>query len=308
MNPGNPAVCLSRNAACATMCLVAFAAASCATAKTFDTKGRIVYARPDHAPIRMTLRVPHGETDALRPAVLLIHGGAWFFGTRHQLHWYGERLAEAGYVTASVTYRMMPAHRFPACADDVKAAVRWLRLHAAEYKIDPGRIAVLGNSAGGHLAALLATTTPEDGLEGDQNLGVSSAVQAAIVMYGVTDVSYYRDPHGVVAMGGLSSAFMKQFVGKRGVHGQDPFEAASPVSYVDTNTCPTLLVHGTQDHLVPYAQSVAYAECLRRLGVPTRMITVPYGHAFDFFHAAARSQVYEAILAFLNAHLSKPAG
>jgi acetyl esterase/lipase len=275
-----------------------------ADAAKFRTEGKMMYVDYGARKLKMTLRTPEDDGKVLRPAVLLIHGGAWLFGTRHQLHWYGERLADNGYVTAAISYRMMPRYRFPNCLYDAKAAVRWLRLHADQYRIDPNRIAVLGNSAGGHLAALLATTIPSDGLEGSGDPGPSSAVQAAVVMYGVTDMSYYRHTKGYIGIGGISDAFVKRFLSKGPAATADPYAAASPVTYARRETCPTLLVHGTKDNFVPYAQSLAFYEQLRSLGVPSRLVTVPYGHAFDFFHHRARADVFVGILSFLNEHLN----
>lgn len=277
----------------------------CCHAGEYRKDGKVVYVGYGGRELKMTLRSPKDNGSGLRPAVVLIHGGAWFSGTRHQLHWYGKRLAENGYVTAAISYRMMPRYPFPHCLHDAKSAVRWLRLHAQEYRIDPARIAVLGNSAGGHLASMLATTRPADGLEGTGNPGVSSAVQAAVVMYGVSDLAYYRDPKGYIGFGGISRAFVQSFVGKDPTGTKDPYAAASPLTYASRDTCPMLFIHGTKDHFVPYAQSLAFCEKLRRLGVPTRLITVPYGHAFDFFHPRARANVFVEILSFLNEHLNQ---
>ncbi len=275
---------------------------SCAA--EYRTKAKIVYADYGNRDLKLTLRLPVDGGQEPRPAVVLIHGGCWLFGTRHQLHWYGKRLGENGYVTAAISYRMMPHYPFPACLHDSKAAVRWLRLHAKEYGIDPERIAVLGNSAGGHLAAMLATTRPEDGLEGTVNGGVSSAVQAAVVMYGVSDLSYYQNPRGYIGFGGLSRVFVKSFVGKDSNGKKDPYAAASPITYAGRETCPVLFVHGTKDHFVPYAQSVAFCDQLQDLGATARLITVPYGHAFDFFHHRARKNVFAEILTFLDVHMN----
>lgn len=266
----------------------------------YTVRPRVVYARPDGHARRMTLWLPDDQGEIKRPAVLLIHGGAWLFGSRRQLGWYGRRLAENGYVAASVSYRMMPRYPFPACLHDCKAAVRWLRLHAEELRIDPGRIAVLGNSAGGHLAAMLATTKPEDGLEGAENPGASSAVRAAIDFYGVADMSYYGSPKSWIRIGGLTRWFMRQFVGKEGSDGRNPYAAASPVTYADQDTCPILFIHGTKDSLVPFDQSVTFRGQLRGLGVPTRLIAVTHGHAFDFFHPRVRAHVFHEIQAFLD--------
>jgi acetyl esterase/lipase len=275
-------------------------APSLAHAVEIKTKGRVVYADYGQRKLKLTLRLPDDGKQELRPAVILIHGGCWAYGTRHQLHWYGKRLAERGYVTAAISYRMMPRYPFPACLHDCKAAVKWMRLHAKEYGVDPDRIAVMGNSAGGHLTELLAETRPEDDLEGPQYKDVSSEVQAAVVMYGVADLSYYLNAKGYIDLGGLSKAFVKSFVGKDAHGKKDPFAWASPVTYAHPEVCPVLFVHGTKDHFVPYVQSTELCDQLARMGVKSRLITVPYGHIFDFFHPRARKDFFEKASAFLD--------
>ena len=283
------------------LCVIVLATA--AQAKDYSTNRRVVFAQSEGKKCRMTLYLPTPPATQPRPAVLLIHGGGWTLGTRNQLAWYGRRLADNGYVAASINYRMMPKYPFPACVHDCKAAVRWLRQHADELNLDPGRIAALGNSAGGHLAAMLATTEPADKLEGDANPGYSSEIQAAVVLYGVTDLSYYRRPKGYVKFLGFTGLFMNKFVGPKGEDGTDPIELTSPVTYADATTCPVFLTHGLHDNWVPYAQTVAFDRQLRRLGVPTRLVTVQYGHAFDFFHPRIRARLFQSILAFLQTHL-----
>jgi len=284
-----------------------FAWAASAAAGPIEYRGPIVYARHEGVPLRMTLATPKDPGVEPRPAVLLIHGGCWLFGTRSQLHWYTRRFAEKGYVAAAIQYRMMPKHRFPECVEDCKAAVRWLRLHAAEYHIDPDRIIALGNSAGGYLAAMLGATEPKDGFEGTVNLGASSAVQATIGMYGVYDLSGYRDPKGFFALRGITKSFVKRFVGKE-TPDHDTYKWASPMTYAHAGMGPVFLVHGTNDHIVRYEQSTAFRDQLTRLGVPVHMSTVPYGHVFDFLHASARQKVFDEILVFLKEHGLQPQG
>lgn len=262
----------------------------------------VVYNHPARKDLKLTIFEPNGGGNS-RPAVVLIHGGSWLYGTRYQLHWYGKQLARNGYVAASVDYRMMPGYAFPDCLHDCKLAVEWLRANAATYGIDPARIGALGNSAGGHLTALLASTGPEDGLEPPGGPGTSSAIQAAVVLYGVSDMSYYRDPRGYVRLFGLTPRFVRDFVTRDYSGGADAYAAASPVHYADGSMCPTLFIHGTKDNLVPYGQTVAFYEQVRDAGVPTRLVTVPHGHAFDFFVPKARASIWPDILAFLDTHL-----
>jgi len=268
----------------------------------YSVRRGVVYNHPARKPLKLTIFSPNDGTEK-HPAVLLIHGGGWLFGTRYQLDWYGRQLARHGYVAATIDYRMMPRYAFPDCLHDCKLGVMWLRSNAAAYGIDPERIGALGNSAGGHLTALLGATKPEDGLEPAGAAGVSSSIRAAVVLYGVSDMSYYRNPTGYIRLFGVTSQFIKNFV-TRDYHGEgDAFDAASPVHYADESMCPTLFIHGTKDNLVPYGQTVAFYNQLRRLGVPTRLITVCHGHAFDFLVPGARARIFPDILEFLDTHL-----
>lgn len=292
----------------AVLLLVAAAAFPASALDAVTVHGGVVFNRPDRKPLKMTIFTPAGEVaGSVRPAVLLIHGGSWLYGSRYQLHWYGRQLARRGYVAASLDYRMMPRYAFPDCLHDCKAAVRFLRRNAAAYGIDPGRIAVMGNSAGGHLAALIAATHPEDGLEGAGAGEEPSSVQAAVVLYGVTDMSYYRNPSGYIRMFGMTAKFIDNFVTRRYTGSGNPYDAASPAHYADERMCPTLFIHGTKDNLVPYGQTVAFAGQLSRAGVPVRLITVRHGHAFDFLVPGARAGIFPEIVQFLDDRLKSPA-
>jgi acetyl esterase/lipase len=160
---------------------------------------------------------------------------------------------------ASVTYRLSGRAPFPAQLHDVKAAVRWLRATAATYGIDPDRIGALGDSAGGQLAALLATTSERADLEGDSgSAGWSSAVQAAIVRCAPTDFA-------AMPSDGETEFLTPLFGGPR----QDTAELrrlASPLTHVHEGVPPMLLVHGSLDETVPVEQVRRFAEALRAVG------------------------------------------
>ncbi len=273
-----------------------------------------VFAKPENVSLRATIFEPVDEGEALRPAVVLIHGGAWVSGGRYFRRWYGRRLAEHGYVVVSVTYRRMPSHPFPDCMHDVKAAVRWVRLNAERLRVDPDRIAALGDSAGGHLSLLLAVTGDDAGaedaeLEGRENPGPSSAVQAVVALYPPTDLTYYLDPHGALKLGGLTPAYMRRFVRGFGATSEEALRAASPISRVHAGVCPVLLIHGLDDPIVPYDQSQRMHRALRGAGVPARLISVPNrGHGFDYIHHDLRAKVFEEICAFLDDRLKSDAG
>jgi acetyl esterase/lipase len=288
-------------------------ATSTASASGYDAEDHIVFASPGGSSLRLTLYQPKADATAARPAIVLIHGGGWKFGTRYQCMWYAHRFAENGYVAVTINYRMMMKYPFPNCIHDAKAAVRWMRLHAAEYHIDPDRIATLGESAGGHLATLLGTTPGKPEFEGDQNPGASSKVQAVISVYGATDLSYYKEPDSIIDLWGITPKFMGRFVGddkkKEAKDGMDAFATASPINYATKDTAPTLFIHGTNDHMVPFAQSKAFYEKLQTLGVPTKLIAVKgRDHGFDHFHPSERSQIFKEMLAFLDKYMNTHGG
>lgn len=276
----------------------------------YKTQRNIIYTSSENNKQTMTLYDPVDDGTSLRPAVVLIHGGGWVLGQQHDIRWYGPEYAKKGYVVARISYRLLPRYTFPDCLYDCKAAVRWLRLHAKEYRIDPDHIIAQGDSAGGHLAAMLAVTRPEDDLEGTDNLGVSSAIQGAVVYYGVLDLDYYltHDTGFICELGDSGSNLMSRFAGTESRHGMTPLETASPISYVHPEMPPVFLVQGTDDVLVPYPICVNFFNKLCENGVPARMITVPYNHVFDMVHWKVRRDVFNEAETFLEEKIGSPSG
>ena len=170
-------------------------------------------------------------------------------------------LASLGYPGVNITYP--PSYQFPAQLEDVQSGVRWVRQHAAELGIDPQRIGAVGESAGGHLAALLATTdAPVD--------GVSSRVQALVAIYGVFDFLSLKSERSTGAREALLGGDPLQAL--EGSALWKRARAASPLYHADAMTPPTLLLHGTADELVPIDQSVGFHKRLRELGVRADLI------------------------------------
>lgn len=272
---------------------------------SFRTERDLVYADLGFRKLRMTLYLPNDDGEAVRPGMVLIHGGAWILGTRYQQAWYCRQFARNGFVVMTIDYRLMPGYAFPCCIHDCKAAVRWLRLNARRYRVDPDRIATFGASAGGHLAALLATTRPEHGLEGDINPGAPSNVCAAVILYGAVDLSLYRESPLFSPLGKMTTRFLDRFMAGNGAG----IEAASPINYIDERTAPTMLVHGLADHFVHCEQSIRFHRKLLEAGVPARLIAVPdRGHAFDYIYAIQRRQILREMLAFLRQFCGDPFG
>jgi acetyl esterase/lipase len=292
----------------ATTVLVAALGAS--AEDTFEKESGVHYADPNGKTMKLTRWSPRDKEAGPRPGILLIHGGAWAMGSRKKMRPYGEAFAEAGYVAVSVDYRKLPKYAFPHCLHDVKAAVRWMRLNAEDLGLDPNRIAVMGQSAGGHLAALLATTAQEENFKGDANSGPSSAVQSAIVMYGPTDLrplgAYIKKNEGRL-VGRRFRRFFSDFFTREQQGVVDPYGAASPVLYVDEQTSPIFLIHGADDKLVTTAHSRAMLQAMAQAGVPGKLIELEgEKHAFDHGQPDLRRSLVEQMIAFLNEHMKAP--
>lgn len=205
-------------------------------------------------------------------AVVLVHGGAWRSGDRTQLRGYGILLGRMGYVCIAPEYRLTPEAAWPAQIHDVKAAVRWVRSHADQLGVDPGRIAVQGNSAGAHLALLVAATPGIEEFEGDGGSpGIDTSVGAVMAIYPPTRFATRPGVRGAVPLAALTEA------------GDDTIAlAASPLSHVGPDHPPTLLIHGTADATVPWQASLVLHEALMAAGVPVDLhLVADQPHAFD---------------------------
>lgn len=208
------------------------------------------------------------------PLAVYIHGGGWSGGDRLSDPYYQAvrpRLLAQGIAVASIDYRLAPANRFPAQINDVTYAVRSLRARARTLRIDPDRIAVFGTSAGGHLASLLGTIDPSAGFDVGRLPKVSSRVRAVAEIVGPTDLTAPGFPAPTDA--GIQAAFGVS----GGTPGDPTLAKASPVTYASPGDAPFLLVHGTDDELVPYSQAVALSSRLRAAGVPAELVTVQGG-------------------------------
>ena len=230
---------------------------------------RVVYGRAGERDLTLRLyaRACPGER---RPAVVFFHGGGWVSGdpSMHMRHAHG--LAERGYVTALVSYRLYPEARWPGPLHDAKCAVRWLRANADVLGADPDRIAVAGASAGGQLAALVALTPGEE--EGDGgHAGVSSAPQAMVLWYPVVTLDGFR-------CGPEQRTALEDFF-------QGPLDAlpmgTAPLRMVSDRPPPALLLSGDRDEVTPLHRTEAFREALIAAGGHTECVVYRgRGHAF----------------------------
>jgi acetyl esterase/lipase len=179
---------------------------------------------------------------------------------------------------------------WPQSLYDAKTAVRWLRANADRLQIDPERIAAFGNSAGGNLAAMLAVTTPDDGLEPASPLPeMSTKVKCAVDLYGALDLPNYHD--------------MKMFLQTR-AENPEIYKKASPVTYVKPGAAPMLLVHGTADETVPHSQAETMAEALKKAGVEHQLELVPEA-PHTFYLVSKNKDFRPLIFGFLDKHLKE---
>jgi acetyl esterase/lipase len=218
------------------------------------------------------------------PLVIWIHGGAWRSGGKEYARLLGEVVATGDFIGAAINYRLSDEAIWPAQIHDCKAAIRWLRAHAQQHGYDPERIAVIGSSAGGHLAAMLGVTCGEEALEGSlgKHGDQSSDVATVVNFFGPADFLTMQEPPTTEDHNAASSPESRLIGGAIQQH-PEKARAASPLTYVSAGDRPILIIHGTRDLLVPYSQSVRFEKALEAAGVATTLITVEGGgHGSQF--------------------------
>jgi acetyl esterase len=277
---------------CACLLVTAPAGAVDATQPVAVTRD-VVYGTVDREPLLLDAYVPTAKTTK-RPAILLVHGGAWRAGDKTNFTAAGFKLAQLGYVAFSVNYRLAPLHPYPAAVDDVEAAVRWVRAPAQvkAYRLDPKRIGAIGASAGGHLVGMLAT------------LGSGSLTKAARIKAGVSwsgPMNFSLWPLDALADLPTGDAVL-QFLGcTPGATSCANVEPASPISHVDKTDAPMLIANSDHE-LIALSQATSMDAALRAAGVVDQLVVFPGTR-----HAQAYADdVWPQTVAFLEQHVGKP--
>jgi acetyl esterase/lipase len=238
-----------------------------------DYQQGVVYGKGGDDELKLDIASPKG-LDHPVPAIIVIHGGGWSGGSRELMSGMAKQAAAKGFVAATISYRLAPKYVFPAQVEDVKCAVRWMRANAKERNIDPDKIGAVGVSAGAHLAMMLGSMDPSDGLEGEGgNSDKSSKVQAVVSFVGPANlVGEYPD---------ISKVILNRFLGGNPEEKQAECKRASPITYVNSGDAPMLLFYGTKDPLVPVDQAFQMTNALTAAAVPARVeLLIGAGHGW----------------------------
>jgi len=232
----------------------------------------IVYKQIDSTDLKLDIYHSKDITESA-PLLIFFHGGGWKKGNKRDYLIYLVEFARRGYVTATVQYRFVDKAKYPAQILDVKSAIKWLKTHGEEYHIDTEQIAVIGGSAGGHLAMFAGYTSNVPKFnEVDDSLGLYK-VQAVVDLYGPADLTTeYAREHKLI----------KGFIGKSYAEVPDIYAEASPITYITEDDPPTLIFQGTIDDLVPVSQSDNLNKKLEKTGVDVEYHRLDgWPHAMD---------------------------
>jgi acetyl esterase/lipase len=240
------------------------------------------------------------------PSLIYIHGGAWVLGTRRQSPFMMFELAAAGYVVFAIQYRLAPRAPLPAAIEDCKAAVAWVREHAAEYGGTPDAV-VIGGSAGAHLAAMVALSADDKRFQP----GFESAdtrVRGAVLLYGFYDfTSRLEKMRSFTALRRRLQLipwdwfFESVVFAARYSERPELFHTAEPTSHISSSAPPTLFIHGQNDSLVPISDSQRLHKALVQAGATSHLCEVPLAqHAFELVPSPLHQRTMRIILHFLE--------
>jgi acetyl esterase len=252
----------------------------------------VEYSRPGGFSLQLDAHIPPGKGPF--PAVILVHGGGWSAGDKAGkfIQPLFDPLDQTGFAWFTINYRLAPQFSYPAPADDLEAAVRFVKKHEKEYKVNPERIALMGESAGGHLVNVVGAKN---------DVGVA----AVVCFYGPIDmVEWSKRLEGKPLTPAMQAFFNMKTMDEAG---RANIRATSPRIYLNSKTPPFLVIHGTKDEAVDYSQALLTVELLKKLGVPCELITVQDGvHGVMNWEKEPRFQTYKApMIAWLHKTLDQ---
>jgi len=261
-------------------------------------------------PIQLSMDVIQPYATKPLPAVLFITGGGFMDAPKTKFIGQRVDMARAGYVVASIDYRVVPTVTFPGPLEDVKTAVRYLRANAAKFGIDPTKIAVMGESAGGYYAAMAATTNGVKEFDKGEYLNQSSDVQAVVDLYGLSDLTKVGDDFSREIKEAHKSPAVPEAMLVNGI----PFQAggsilsnpekakkANPITYISKQTPPFLLMNGDADNVVSPSQTKILHEALLSHGIDsTRYVVKGADHAGLLWY---QPEIMDVVIKFLDKNL-----
>jgi alpha-L-fucosidase 2 len=266
-----------------------FSLVLCTTAFA-QLKTDIEFAKVGDVSLTLDAFVPEGNGPFV--TCILVHGGGWMRGDKTSfIKPLFEPLGKAGFTWFTINYRLAPTNRYPACVEDVETAIRWVKAHAKEYKVDAGRIALIGESAGGHLVSLVGVRAKAD-----------TSVATVVPFYAPHDMELQAKSRTPPA------PWIEALFGIKELNddARKALREASATTYLRKGLSPYLLIHGDKDAQVPYEQSVKFQERMKALGNVCDLITVPEGGhgmgGWDKLNSDYRDQ----LIAWLRQKLSEP--
>ena len=260
----------------------------------FRVVPNVTYVTASNYEAKLDLYVRRGVT-APQPTVIFIHGGGWTSGTKEARAFAIHPYLAMGLNVVNVEYRLARVALAPAAVEDCRCALRWVIGHAKEYGIDPQRLVVAGDSAGGHLALTTAFLPAAAGLDRACPGADDVRVAAVLNWYGIADVVELLEgpnmrPYAVTWLGSLTNR-------------TEVAHRVSPLTYVRAGLPPVLTIHGDADPTVPYTQALRLQKALTDAGVPNELLTMPGGkHGLDCCNLEQRTKAYQTIQAFLRKH------
>ncbi|GAB97437.1 acetyl esterase/lipase [Kineosphaera limosa] len=277
----------------------------------------ILYAQDGKEEHKLDLYMPGADTDkgaGPYPTVVFVHGGGWAAGDKSdinneeiQMNQLRDVLLQNGYAIASVNYRVVPNGTFPEPVQDISAAVRFLKSHANQYWLDPDRFVMMGDSAGGHLATMTGVSSDDKELQGDIGItDTDTKVKAIVGYYGLYDLTKRTEDQ-------QNGPCQRARPGAESSHGRligadpdspegEPIAAkASPVTYVNANTPPVLMFHGSQDCTTPPPQAERFKAALEAAGVPVELTIIDAAHADPKFFTA--QELKDQLIRFLDTYV-----